>query len=275
MHLVQANGARIPALGFGTWELKGADAERMVSAALDIGYRHIDTAQYYGNEVEVGRAVRNSGLPRAEVFVTTKIWPDRFREGDFEVAVEESLDRLRLGYIDLLLLHWPSQTVPLDETMAALDDVKERGLARHVGVSNFTTRLIEESLDSLKAPLVTNQVEYHPFLSQRKLLTYQRQEDIALTAYCPLAQGKVFGHPVIADIAQRYGKNEGQIALRWLVQQEGVIAIPRSAKEANARRNFEIFDFSLEEEEMQRLFALQNPRGRLVESELSPEWDSA
>lgn len=274
MQFVEASGARIPALGLGTWELEGAQAERMVEAALGIGYRHIDTAERYGNEVEVGNAIRQSGLPRGDVFLTTKIWPDRFHEGDFERAVEEGLDRLKLGYIDLLLLHWPSHTIPLDETLAALEDVKERGLARHVGVANFTTRLLGEALDRLKVPLVTNQVEYHPFLSQDTLLRYQRAEDVALTAYCPVARGKVFSNPVLTRIGRRYGKNEAQVALRWLIQQEGVIAIPRTSKPENARLNYQIFDFALEEQEMRDIFELRSPRGRMVEGELSPEWDS-
>lgn len=274
MHLVQANGAAIPALGFGTWQLRGDDARRMVSAALEIGYRHVDTAQMYENETEVGEAIRQSGLPRADVFVTTKIWPADFRAADFSRAVEASMERLRLGWVDLLLLHWPSATVPLEETLDALDEAKSLGLAKHVGVSNFTTRLLEETLRLARSPIVTNQVEYHPLLSQRALLAFQRPASIALTAYSPVARGKVVGHPVIERIAAAHGRSAVQVTLRWLVQQDGVIAIPRSSSEANARANFEIDTFALTAAEMAEITAVGSPQGRLVDGSFAPEWDA-
>jgi diketogulonate reductase-like aldo/keto reductase len=162
MHTVNGNGASIPALGFGTWELTGSTAQRMVETALAIGYRHLDTAQIYGNEAEVGAGLRATGLPRESVFVTTKIWPDRFRAGELQRSVQESLGKLRLDAVDLLLLHWPNPEVPLAETIAALNEVAERGWARHIGISNFTAAMIEEAVRLSARPLVTNQVEYHP-----------------------------------------------------------------------------------------------------------------
>ncbi len=275
MHSVEAHGARIPALGFGTWELRDGLAVRLVEAALEIGYRHIDTAQIYENEREVGTAVRTSGVERHEIFLTTKVWPDRFREGDLQRSVEESLERLRLDFVDLLLLHWPNPSVPLAETVGALCDVRARGMARHVGVSNFPVRLMEEAIRLAEAPLVTNQVEYHPFLSQKRLLAACRAAGMALTAYCPLARGRIFGDPVIERIAARHRKSPAQVALRWLVQQPGVVAIPRSSKPEHARANFEIWDFALDEREMAEISALASPAGRIVDiAGLAPEWDA-
>jgi 2,5-diketo-D-gluconate reductase B len=262
MHEVDANGAAIPALGFGTWELRGDTARRMVETALEIGYRHVDTAQMYGNEAEVGAALRGSGLPRGELFVTTKVWPDRFRAGDLQRSVEESLGRLGLEQVDLLLLHWPSPTVPLAETIDALNDAAARGWAAHVGISNFTSGLVEQATALSGRPLVTNQVEYHPFQDQSTLLADCRRRGLSVTAYRPLARGRVFGDPVLAGIARRHGRTPGQVALRWLVQQEGVIAIPRSSSPEHARDNFAIGGFALGAREMAEIAALAAPRGR-------------
>ncbi len=275
MYGVEAHGARIPVLGFGTWELRDGLAVRMVEAALGIGYRHIDTAQMYENEREVGTAIRTSGIDRREIFLTTKVWPDRFRDGDLQRSVEESLERLGLDAVDLLLLHWPNPAVPLAETIAALNDARARGLTRHIGVSNFPTGLMREALRLSEAPLVTNQVEYHPFLSQKRVLRACREAGMALTAYCPLARGRVFGHPVIERIAARHRKSPAQVALRWLVQQEGVVAIPRSSKPEHARANFEIWDFSLDGREMAEISALARSGGRIVDiAGLAPDWDA-
>ncbi len=275
MHSVEAHGARIPVLGFGTWELRDGLAVRMVEAALEIGYRHIDTAQMYENEREVGTAIRTSGIDRREIFLTTKVWPDRFREGDLQRSVEDSLGRLGLDTVDLLLLHWPNPSVPLAETIAALNDARARGMTRHIGISNFPTRLMREALRLSEAPLVTNQVEYHPFLSQKRVLRACREAGMALTAYCPLARGRVFGDPVIERIAARHRKSPAQVALRWLVQQQGVVAIPRSSKPEHARANFEIWDFALDDREMAEISALAGPGGRIVDiAGLAPDWDA-
>ncbi len=274
MHHVEANGARIPALGFGTWELRDGTAVRMVEYALAIGYRHIDTARMYENEREVGSAIRCACIPRDELFVTTKIWPDCFRRGDLEAAAEDSRERLGLEHVDLILLHWPNPEVPLAETVDALNEVRARGITRHIGVSNFPSNLLMEAVRLSEAPLVTDQVEYHPYLSQRRLLAVCRDMGIALTAYCPLARGRVLGDPVLGRIAAVHRKSPAQVALRWLIQQEGVVAIPRSAKPEHARHNFEIWDFSLSEREMEEIHALARPDGRIVDLPgLSPTWD--
>ncbi|HEX8568869.1 MAG TPA: aldo/keto reductase [Caulobacteraceae bacterium] len=272
---VTASGVEIPALGFGTWQLEPLDARRMVQAALEIGYRHIDTAFIYNNEAEVGAAIRASGVPRDEVFLTTKIWVDSFHEGDLQAAAQGSVDRIGVGPVDLLLLHWPKPHPPLAETIGALNDARERGLTRSIGLSNFPSGLWRDAAALSAAPLVTNQVEYHPYLSQKTLLQTARELGSSLTAWSPLAQGKVADDPVIGEVARAHGKTPGQVTLRWLLQQ-GVIAIPRTTKESRARENFDVFDFELTEEEMGRISALGRAEGRLGDwLDRALRWDAA
>jgi diketogulonate reductase-like aldo/keto reductase len=274
MHTVRAGDVDMPALGFGTWQLRGRQAQEMVEAALEIGYRHIDTAFIYRNEAEVGAGLRAAAAPRDEVFLTTKIWRDSFSDGALQRAAEASLKRLGVEHVDLLLLHWPVSGVPLAETMAALNEVRRRGLTRAIGVSNFPSALIEQAAGLSEAPLATDQVEYHPRLSQRSVLDTCRRHGMALTAYSPLAQGTILKDPVLAGIGAVHGKSVGQVALRWLVQQDGVAAIPKSASRDRARENFEIFDFALSDQEMARVHALARPGGRTID-ELEPafSWD--
>ncbi|HET7370635.1 MAG TPA: aldo/keto reductase [Gammaproteobacteria bacterium] len=269
----EVHGVPIPSLGFGTFMLEPADARRMVEAALDIGYRHIDTAQLYHNEADVGAAIAASGVDRGDIFLTTKVWIDRFKAGDLEASADESLARLDTDYVDLLLLHWPNADVPLEETLEALQRVKETGKARHIGVSNFNTALVQQAVETVGAEaLVTNQVEYHPFLSQRKVLAQARQFGLLLTAYCPLAQGKVMGNGTLREIGGQYGKSEAQVALRWLLQQDGVITLPRTQNEDHARTNFEVFDFELTGDDMARIDTLQGDE-RLISPGIAPAWD--
>jgi diketogulonate reductase-like aldo/keto reductase len=273
MIYVEAQGARIPALGLGTWQLDGDVARRMVGYALDLGYRHIDTAQMYGNEAEVGAAIESSAVAREQIWLTTKIWPDNFRAGALKRAAEESVRRLRTEP-DLLLLHWPNPSVPLEETMGALNKVKRRGLARHIGISNFTVALIRDALAASEEPLMVDQVEYQPYLSQSVVLEELRANGMALIAYSPLAKGRVFDDRTLARIGEHHGKNPGQVTLRWLIQQDGVCAIPRSSREAHAKANLEIFDFELSEAEMAQIFALAHAGGRQVQvAGFAPRWD--
>ena len=274
MHHVQANGVSIPALGFGTWALRDEVATRMVTYALEVGYRHIDTAQMYANESAIGEALDATPVPREEIFITTKIWPDRLADGVLQAAAEESVRRLRVDAVDLLLLHWPNPAIELAETLRALNQVRREGLTRHIGVSNFTTALMAEANALSEAPLIANQVEYHPYLDQSLVLGTARSTDMAVIAYSPLATGKVHADPVLERIGARYGKTAGQVTLRWLIQQRSVCAIPRSSRERNAARNFEVFDFELRDEEMSEIANLARPDGRLCDHEgLSPEWD--
>ena len=273
MITVETHGAKIPALGFGTWQLRGRTARTVVESALELGYRHLDTAQMYDNEAEVGAAIAASSVARGDIWLTSKIWPDSFRADDLLRAAEERV-RLLGTPPDLLLLHWPSRSIPLSETMPALGTVVERGLARFAGVSNFTTALIEEAARLSPVPLICDQVEYHPFLSQRRVLASLREHGMALTAYTPLARGRVLREPLLERIGRAHGKNAIQVTLRWLVQQPGVCAIPRTSNPENAARNFAIFDFTLDDGEMAAIDGLAVPDGRIADySNLSPQWD--
>jgi 2,5-diketo-D-gluconate reductase B len=269
---IEANGAKIPAIGLGTWELKGRVCARIVEQALRLGYRHIDTAQMYENEREVGEGLRASSVKRGEVFVTTKIWPTHFAPHDLERSAKESLVRLRLSEVDLLLLHWPNPHVPLVETLGALARVKQQGLARHIGVSNFTVALIEEAVSLCPEPLVCDQVEYHPYLDQAKVKEACARHGMALVAYSPVARGRIKNEPVLQQIGERHRKTAAQICLRWLVQQ-GAAAIPRTSKLERLSENIEIFDFELSDEEMQQISALGSAGGRLMDFNTAPEWD--
>lgn len=273
IHRVKANGAEIPAIGLGTWDLRGKTCERCVADALDMGYRHVDTAAMYENEEAVGNGIRVSSVPRDEIFLTTKVWPEDAADGDCQRSVENSLARLDLDHVDLILLHWPNPDVPVSETMGALCEVKRRGLARHVGVSNFTADLLGRAIEASDEPVIVNQVEYHPYLEQRLLLGECRKRGVALTAYSPLAKGRVFKDEVLREIGEAHGKSAGQVTLRWLVQQDGVIAIPRSSKHRHIAEALDIDDFELSEDEMKRISALAAPQGRLVNLSWAPDWD--
>ncbi len=270
---VTARGVDIPAIGLGTANLKGEVARRIVGYALAIGYRHLDTAQIYGNETEIGAAIAASSVPRADIWLTTKVSFKRFRDGDLQRSVEESVRRLKTEP-DLALLHWPNPEVPLAETLGALNQVRQKGLTAHIGLSNFTTALMRDAAALSQTPLIANQVEYHPYLSQRAVLEALRASDMALTAYSPLAKGKVFRDPKLRQIGARHGKTAGQAALRWLVQQDGVTAIPRSSQKANVKANLEVFDFELTAAEMDEISALGSRWGRMSDPLFhAPAWD--
>jgi len=270
---VEANGARIPALGLGTMTLKGDVCVTAVSTALKQGYVHLDTAERYGNETEVGEGLRASGLDRGQVFVTTKVYQDKLAPADFEKSFEESLQKLKLSSVDLLLIHWPNPNVPLADTMRALCKAKADGRARHIGIANFTLPLIEEAVKLATEPLVTNQIEVHPFLDQSKVIAVCRRHGLSVTAYCPLARGKVPGDPVLTRIGQAHHKSASQAALRYLVQL-GVIVIPRSSNAERLAQNMAIFDFKLSDAEMAEIGKLKRPDGRVVNPPHAPKWDN-
>jgi 2,5-diketo-D-gluconate reductase B len=272
MNLVEANGAKIPALGLGTWELRGRTCARIVEQALRLGYRHIDTAQVYENEREVGEGLRASAVKRDDVFVTTKVWPSNFAPKDLERSAKESLARLRLTEVDLLLLHWPNPHVPLADTLGALARVRQQGLARHIGVSNFTVALIEEAVAACPEPLACDQVEYHPYLDQTKVRDACARHDMAVVAYSPVAKGRIKNDRALLRIGDRYRKTAAQVCLRWLVQQ-GVAAIPRTSKLERLSENIEIFDFELSDEDMQQISGMGTAGGRLTDFGFAPNWD--
>lgn len=274
MHNVTANGAHIPALGYGTYLVTGADALRMVPGVLQMGYRHIDTAQIYENEAEVGEAIKASGVLRGNIFLTTKVWPDKQTAKEFLASVDESLNKLRTDYVDLLLLHWPQSRLPLAERMGLLNEVRRAGKTRHIGVSNFSPSLMREAQALSTAPLATNQLEYHPYLSLSPTLQAARELGISVTAYYAMAKGRVLEEPLLADIAAAHGKTVTQVVLRWLVQQDGVAALTKTVSEARAKENLAIFDFELTREEMDAIFRLGSPQGRILNpSSLAQGWD--
>ena len=271
---IEAKGAKIPLLGLGTWELGGRACARAVEQALRLGYRHIDTAEMYDNEREVGEGLHASAVTRGEVFVTTKIWPTHFSPPALERAARDCLVRLRLSEVDLLLLHWPNPQVPLAETIGALCKVKRDGLTRHIGVSNFTVALIEEALQVSSEPLVCNQVECHPFLDQSKLIAACRRHGIAVVAYSPLARGEFRNNEVLARIGAAHKKTAAQTCLRFLVQQN-IVVIPRTSKLERLAENAAIFDFELSDREMSEIGGLASRDGRVVDWSYSGrmEWD--
>lgn len=272
MKQIQIKNATIPALGFGTFQLDNTVAAHMVGAAIEAGYRHIDTAQVYGNEEGVGQAIQEAKVARNEIFLTTKVHRDPLSKAKFLPSVEESLRKLKTDYIDLLLIHWPNPEVPVEEYMEQLMLAQQKGYTKYIGVSNHPIALLDRVL-ATGADIITNQVEYHPLINQEKLKTYLQQHNISLTAYSPIAQGKVMGNETLKSIAAKYGKNEIQVTLRWLMQQEQVLAIPRSSKEANMEANSNIFDFELTQEEMVQIDALNAQNLRVVNPAFAPDWD--
>jgi 2,5-diketo-D-gluconate reductase B len=247
-------GEKVPALGLGTWRLSGEECSRAVERALALGYRHIDTAQMYRNEDEVGKGMQSSGVNREEVFLTTKVWPSNFSYKRIIETTRESLKRLRTDRVDLLLMHWPSEGVPLEETLSAMRELQEEGSVRHIGVSNFPPSMVEDA--TRYAEIFCNQVEYHPYQAQDDLLEQAKEMDYLLTAYRPLSKGTILNDETLQEIAEAHGKTPAQVALRWLIQQEKVAAIPKATSEDHLKSNLDVFDFELSEEEMERIFGL-------------------
>lgn len=271
---VTTNGATIPALGFGTFRISEDDVKRIVPKALETGFRHIDTAQIYENEAAVGEAIELSSVPRQNIFLTTKVWVSNYRHDDFIASVDESLKKLRTDYVDLLLLHWPNKDVPLAEQIGALNEVRKAGKVRHIGVSNFNTALMNEAVALSDAPIVTNQIEYHPFIEQSVVMETANKLGMSLTSYFAMADGKVFENETLKAIAADQGKSVAQIVLRWVIEQNNVIALSKTVGEKRLVENFDIFDFELTGEQMQAIHDLADQNGRIVSPDgLVPDWD--
>ena len=271
MNVVEAKGFKIPIVGLGTWALRGRDCARLTEQAIRLGYRHIDTAQMYDNEAEVGEGVRASGK-RAEVMVTTKVQPTLLSPPDLERSVKESLGKLRIDVIDLLLIHWPNPRVPLAETLGAMAKMKREGYVKQIGVSNFTVALLDEASKASSEPLVCNQVECHPFLDQDKVFAACKKHGMAMVAYSPIARGGANGNKVLEHIGTMHGKSAAQVCLRWLTQQ-GIVVIPRTSKIERLEENFNILDFKLSDAEMKEIAGLARHGGRIVDWTWSPNWD--
>lgn len=257
-----STGAEIPVLGLGTWQSTGNECRRAVKHALDLGYTHIDTAVTYDNQHDIGQALKEYGADRDSLFITSKIPRDHLRAGDVESRTDAILSELMTEYLDLLLIHWPNPSIPLEETLSAFSKLVRSGKVRNIGVSNFPVSHLKKALAASEQPITVNQVEFHPLLNQEELLAYCRSHKILVMAYSPIARGEVFNNRLIGEIAEARHKTPVQISLRWLVQ-KGLAAIPKATKEEHLRSNIEIFDFELSSDEMQRLDTIPDHR-RLI-----------
>jgi 2,5-diketo-D-gluconate reductase B len=267
-----AHGAAMPVIGFGTSTL--GNCSELVAAALAAGYRHIDTARKYGSERGVGEGIRAARIPRAELFVTTKVSHEHLKPADFARSVHASLEELGLDYVDLLLVHWPNPAIPLRETMQALAKAKRDGFTRHIGVANFTVALVEDAVGLCPEPLVTDQVEHHPYLDQSKITDACRRHGLIVTAHCPLGRGRLIQDSTLAAIGDRHGKTGAQVALRWAIQQ-GIVPIPRSSNPQRIAENVDIFDFALSDREIREIHALKRPGSRIANPVgRAPAWDA-
>lgn len=274
MHDVHVHGASLPALGFGTFRMSAEEVGHILPLALKTGFRHVDTAQIYGNEAAVGDALASSGVPRQEIFLTTKVWVENFPGDKFIASVDDSLAKLKTDYVDLLLLHWPKSPVPLADQIGALNALVKAGKVRHIGVSNYSAALMDQAVQLSEAPIVTNQVEYHPYLDQRIVHEAAAKHGMALSAYFAMADGKVPQEPLLREIGARYNKTAAQVVLRWLVQQSNVVALSKTASEHRLAENFAVFDFALNDQEMIAIGNLAKADGRIVNPpDLAPDWD--
>lgn len=268
---VTVQGVEVPKLGYGTWLVEGEDAYEGVLDALALGYRHVDTARAYGNERWVGRALADTDVPREDVWLTTKVWYEHALPDVLTRVFHEQLADLQVERVDLLLLHWPAAEVPLRQTLGAMDALREQGLVGHVGVSNFPSGLLREALQI--APIFADQVEYHPYLPQGPVMHECLEHDVLLTAYSPFAHGHAHEDPVLREIGARHGKSAGQVALRWLLDQPNVCAIPKASSHARRAENIDVFDFELDDDERAAVAALSSRHLRTADPDWAPAWD--
>jgi 2,5-diketo-D-gluconate reductase B len=273
MQFVEAHGLRIPMIGLGTMTLKGDVCVQAVKTALQMGYRHLDSAAFYGNEVENGEGMRQSGVKREEILLCTKVRQEHLRPADFVKVVDQSLVNFKLPYVDLLLIHWNNKDIPFKESIGALCQAKKDGKAKHVGVANFTSKMLDEAWAVTSEPLVCNQIEVHPCINQDKVLAACKKHDMAVVAYVPIARGKVPGAEVLEKIGKAHGKSAAQVSLRYLVQL-GCCSIPRTANPAHMKENLEVFDFKLSDAEMTELKKLNATNMRVVNPPHAPVWDT-
>lgn len=274
MQLVKAKMAEIPALGFGVFRMSEAEVEAVVPAALETGFRHFDTAQIYANEAALGRALHAAGARRDDLFLTTKVWVANYSAARFMASVDESLEKLGTARVDLLLAHWPGDAVQVERQVEWLNEAQAAGKTRFIGVSNYNRSQLRAAIAASDQPIVTNQIEMHPYLDQSAMAELARETGTALTGYFGMADGAVPKEVLLRDIAARHGKTAAQVGLRWLIQQ-GVVALSKTAKPSRLTENFNIFDFALTGAEMAAISGLARPDGRIVSPEgLAPAWQA-
>lgn len=272
--MITKNGLKMSKLGLGTWRLKDEECTAAVEGALSRGYRHIDTAQMYGNEDAVGAALANTSVARGDIHLTTKVWWENLAPDAMQRSMENSLTQLRQSYVDLYLIHWPSPTMDLPAALGQLVKFKEQGLARSIGVSNFPVALLKRAVEEIGAPIAVNQVEYHVLIDQSKLVEYARSKGIVVTAYCPLAQGRLADHPSLVEIARKHGVSAAQVALKWLLDQDGVAAIPKAARAESQQSNLDAQKLLLDDDDRAVIAALPKNE-RFVNPAFAPHWDAA
>ncbi len=272
MQTITAHGMQMPKLGLGTFRMRGDECTEAVLGALARGYRHIDTAQMYGNEDAVGAALAATDVPRADIHVTTKVWWENLAPDAMRRAMDASLSQLRTPYVDLYLIHWPAPGMDLAAALGQMVRFKEQGLAKHIGVSNFPVALLKQAVEDIGAPIACNQFEYHVLLDQAKLVAYARSKGIAVTAYCPLAQGRLADHKSLDAIATKHGCTTAQVALAWLLEQDGVAAIPKAGREASQRANLAALDLRLDNTDRATIADLPKNQ-RFVSPGFAPAWD--
>jgi 2,5-diketo-D-gluconate reductase B len=272
MKIITAHGLRMPILGLGTFRMQGALCQAAVESALALGYRHIDTAQMYGNEEAVGAALAASGVARSAVHLTSKVWWENLKPEAMRRAIDASLAALRTDHLDLYLIHWPAAGMDLPAVLESLVGLQQAGLARAIGVSNFPLALLRQTVEEVRAPIVCNQVEYHVLLDQAPLYRYMQAHGLFLTAYCPLAQGRLAAQPELDAIAAKHGVSAAQVALKWLLDQPGVAAIPKAQRPESQRANLAALDVQLDEADRQAIAALPKTT-RCVSPPFAPQWD--
>ena len=273
MDAIITRGVAIPRLGFGTFRMPGADAQPVVESALAIGYRHIDTAAMYENEAAVGAAIAASGIRRDDLVVTTKVWHDQLAPDALHRAFDASLRKLGLDQVDLYMIHWPSRDMDMAATLKALTSLQERGLTRAIGVCNFNLPMIRRAVEEIGAPIASVQLEYHPFLSQTPMLGYLRAKGIPLTAYAPLAQGRAASDPTLAALGRKRGASAAQMAVAWLLDQEGVIVIPKAGRSESQKANLEARSIGLDDDDRTAIGALPKDQ-RFVRPPFAPDWNA-
>jgi len=272
MNHLDTQGISLPRLGLGTYRMQGAVCREAVEGALALGYRHIDTAEMYGNEDEIGAALASANLPRQQLHVTTKVWPEHLAPDAIRRAFDASLNKLKLDAVDLYLVHWPSKTMNLPAVLETLMKLKEEGRARAIGVANFTVALLKQAVEEIKAPIACNQIEYHVMLSQATVMTYMAQKAIPLVAYCPLAQGRAAADETLIAIGAKHDASAAQVALAWLLDQNGVAAIPKASRPESQKANLDALKLELDDEDRNAIAALPKDQ-RLVTPAFAPDWD--
>lgn len=273
MDTIEMQGVTIPRLGLGTFRMPGVSAQPAVESALSLGYRHIDTAAMYENEVAVGTAIAGSGIHRRELFVTTKVWHDQLAPGALQRAFATSLEKLKMDYVDLFLVHWPSADMDIAATLTAMGRLRGHGFARAIGVCNFNMPMIRHVVEDIQVPIAVHQIEYHPYLSQAPMLQYLRAKGIALTAYAPLAQGRAASDPTLQSIGRKHNVSASQVAIAWLLGQDGVIAIPKAGRTETQKANLAAASIRLDDEDLSLIASLPKDQ-RFVNPPFACDWNA-